>query len=273
MNKVFTAVLLTTAIISGLFSFTFAQEDSVPCGSSLVAADIYSPDYSGRSQDGHSVVDTGTLIAQLGINYYRRIKGHWPSNWAEVAELGLAPRYLEGWKGELIDPDDAAISFFGSFYYDATVKPNGEAQLVQYSSSDGLTTRYIPLKPMPTYADFFVAMDSVALPCTEPCPAIPVFSNYLDDEDRLVYFGMLGMMSHGIDLFDQLYERPPYSITELLESGLCGITMDTVNPLTGDRFYGDAREYDVFYDYLDDTRFKLTHIEENGRIPNYAFSY
>ncbi|MBN2082544.1 hypothetical protein JW859_10120 [bacterium] len=273
MKDTLLAVILTAVFVAGLFTYAFAQEDSVPCGSSLVAADIYSPDYSGRSQDGHSIIDTGTLIAQLGINYYRRIKGHWPSSWAEVAELGLAPRYLEGWKGELIDPDNADLSFYGDFYYDATVKPNGEARLVQYSNSDGLTTWYVPLKPTPTYADFFPAMDSVAPQCAVPCEKLPVFSSYLDDENRLVYFGMLGMMSHGIKLFKKLYNRPPYNIEELFDSGLCGITRETINPLTGKPFYGDAREYDVFYDYLDDTRFKLTHIEENGRIPNYAFSY
>jgi hypothetical protein len=230
----------------------------------------FSPDDPGASTLRSSHADVALMMAQLGVGYYFRVFETWPDSWSQVTSAGLVQIPLYGFKMESIDPDDGTWGSGGAGFNGdiAYLPPNaGEPpMLAQLSNTESMELNYYKVGKPQTYRSMLTVF-------SEFDEKSPELANYIGDLPRLKLFAILGISRECLRLYHQLHRTYPASWEEFLASRLAPIDANSINPVTGHRFFGDGRANDVYYEKLSNDDYRLVDVGPNGSFPSTEFTY
>jgi hypothetical protein len=238
---------------------------STPCSSAAMEINRFCEDYPGWNPDRGIAVDVARHQLQLGMQYYYMVYGYWPASWQDVVRAKLIQVPLVGFQGQIIDPDDQSLDFEGDCYYDVSTATSQQVQLLQLLDISGMYIDHIVIPHFTTYEELFMDLENYKLP-----PAEIAVMRQLNFKQ---YFAIIGISRSGLDLYYRVYGHYPSTWMDFLNSGLAPINRESINPMTGNPFYGDGRAGDLYYEYLSPDAFKLFHVNLDGSYPEVRFSY
>jgi len=266
MRLLKTISLLLVCFITLQASIVVSAE---PGDSGIPGSGSVATDYPGRGPGGNIIIDVAHHYTQRGLIYYYKLHGDWPQSWQQVRDEQLFQVDLVAYGGDLIDPDDSSVGFFGQVYYDSYSShnsSNGKAHLREQLIHNGPIIKLVHVEPPVTYADLFAKMDQAF--------GEEQFTPLLNEPGQMRFFALLGMIQGGIGLYDRIYGHPPYTWQDYLDSGLAPIDENSVNPLTGGHIYADGRANNFIYKYIEDMdTFYFRHILHDGSEPTVGFGY
>lgn len=228
------------------------------------------PDYPGWRGEGSSYFVVAPFQARAALNYYYKLHGEFPDKWAAIVEEGLFQTQLKGLHGEVIDPDDSNLGFYGDIFYNVAANQQS-AVLVELTYNDGVVWDQQKLVPVETYAELFAR-------CDVGKEASP-YTALLRDTDRMRQFAILGILSRMIELHSDIRGDYPHSIDQLINAGLSPVDRSSINPVTGIAFQFDGSPGDLRYKYYSSTKnstkpaYSLKHVMRDGSKPTFGFSY
>ena len=225
----------------------------------------FDPNYPGIASDGSKITDIAMGMVQLGLQYYYKVYGAWPSSWSEVVDSGIYQVPLVGYKLQTIDPDDNSLDFDGDLVYDPHVRDDGSIVVNQSLGIDGVVVKQFVVNAPATYSEILPALQQL-----DPSDDIESLFNNVD---WLRQFAVLGMINHGLYLHQDLDGQYPFEVQNLIDRGLAPIDRMSINPLTGSVYRFDGSEFDIYYERCGEDRKNLLHVGENGRLPRIRFTY
>ena len=258
------AVLATCLLIASASSSALALPVSGAQSTSIsFLGDKFSDDYAGINVERNSVTDIAALQMQIALQYYYKIYEHWPTSWQDIVDVGIFQVPLRGFHNEVIDPDDSKLDFEGDLFYDALSSTGDKAKIRELILIDGMSINYIDVPHYATYNEQLTALADY----------VSYAPWFLERPERLRYLAILGMCNAQLLQYYHVHEHYPYTWADFINSGLAPVSWSSVNPLTGNPFYGDGRSSDVYYEYLAPDNYIFVHVGENGTFPNERFTY
>ena len=262
--------LVVLLVVGSMCSSVIADSDPDPKQDIESATwGTISKDYPGRNEDDSRILNVAQFHIQIGLQYYYKLHGDWPDSWQHVEDDLLFQVPVRSFIGKTIDPDDSSGGFIGDMYYDAystKTSTRGEAHIREMNYLSGPVTVLTHVEPAPTYAELFPQADAAG--------GITYFSEMLKDEEMMQFMALMGVVANCVRTYDLLYGHAPYSWDEFLDSGLSPIDRDSINPVTGTAFTFNDSPFDIHYEYMENSQaFYLTHLDENGEIPKFGFTY
>ena len=245
---------------AGLCSRAFADE-----GDGSPRSPYYDLNYLGNSPSGGMHVDLAYTKVQLGAIYYYRIYGVWPAKWSEVVSAGLVQVPLLGWKMEVIDPDDGEPAFNSDISYIPSADQAKPPQIAELLTRDEPQVRYTTLGVPHTYSQSLGAVSKHF--------DVSEYEDCLSNDKCLRMFAILGIVKSTLETYRELHGSYPSNWSEFLASGIGPIDEGSINPMTGERFYGDGRANDILYERLAPDSFRLIHVKANGEKPKLEITY
>jgi len=230
-------------------------------------------DYPGWNTSHDFFYHRSDSMVRWGLFYYYRIYGTWPDTWQAVVDEGIYQAPLTGFSNDnIVTPDDPVMRFAGDCYYDVDqAGDTARVSVVRYL--DGMHYEFYNISPPKrTYDEFLPLLDETLLRGT------PTMVYYLDDINWLRFFAIMGMIDKCISDYKILHGDFPHDWAEFMASGLAPIDENSVNPLTGGSFFGDARSNDFGYTYMpakDDhpAYYLLIPVKADGTMLEARFSY
>jgi hypothetical protein len=261
------AILISVLCALGIQS-TAAAEDPASSFLRLSRIPEYRVEREGSITRWPSPAQAG---ARAGITAFHKVYERWPISWAEVVESGIWQTPLRSYDGAIVNPDDLRNDFAGDVYYDVsgdhpklvfaeTHTPDGPESMVHEFSVGG------------TYSGQFAKMGG----------EFSTVANYLQDEKRMVQFGILSAARSMLIYHKSVFGDYPKSMEEFRTSGLSPVDSRSVNPVTGRTFKFDGSANDVYFKYIAPQPNKdgkmiggclLNHVNEDGQVPALTFSY
>ena len=228
----------------------------------------YHPDYPGNgANDSHFYV--GMQSVKLGVFYFHKVFERWPDSWQEVKDSGIFQADIPGFDMQPLDPDNPELTEYGQIYYEPASDADSNPVIHTAVYIGGFKIRSEPANGyMPVYRIQFRDYDA---DLTDKMETEFRYSKYMDDEDQLKQFAILGIMFSNINLFRTIKGRLPNTMQEFMASGMSPVDENSINPVTGQPFRFDGSVGDVLYKITDDGNFILRHIEENESP--FGFSY
>lgn len=230
MNKLIAACCAFSAVLFSTSVGSVAEEDS-SVGQQHFS---YAEAYPGRSTFDGRILDLPFSSAQFGLHAFQQVFGRWPQTWSEVVEAGLWQARLYGPQFETIDPDDREIDFGGDVVYEHLATGPKLHTMRR-------TLQTIPLYKVRSFKESYQRIVDAGL------GGSPADAALLEDESRLKLLAIVGACKSTLDNYTRLHRYPPATFDAFLRSGFGPISADSINPVTGQRFYGDGRANDVSY--------------------------
>jgi hypothetical protein len=239
--------------------------------STAVASDEYPtwhPDYPGNGPGG-SHFYIGMQSVKLGLFYFHKVYERWPSSWQEVRDSGIFQAEIPGFDLMPLNPDNSEITDYGQVYYSPPSNPESNPVVMTAEYLNGFHIRVEPANGyMKTYAVSFRDYDehNADKPGREA-----IYSSYLNDENLLKLFAILGIMTQNIGLFQNVNGHLPVDMQEFMASGFSPVDANSINPVTGQPFRFDGSVGDASYEILENGQFRLRHVE--AEPVEFGFTY
>jgi hypothetical protein len=204
----------------------------------MIGATIFaggsSGDYPGSRSDAS--MDLAFSWIEAGAQQYCAMTGTFPAAWTEVVSSGLVQAQLETPAGQAIDPDDGQLDFAGDLCY---VRQDADTALIIYTVPTGSGFRHanLQLKGKTSYVDVLRVFDQT----------IGTDNAELAGVQELKLMAIAGMFHQMARDYQWVHGEFPATLHDLLESGIGPLDLKSINPITGQAFIGDGREWDVKY--------------------------
>jgi hypothetical protein len=238
--------------IRGTWSLT-----SLACASSLLlGAEPNGGLYPSARNPGMFVKAAESLVINSVVRYYT-VYGVYPETWSDVRQSGICQVELTRDGDNIFSLDNELNgSWDAQYVYAGAQSP---PTLVS-NSSDGPISLSLAGTSASTWDE--VATKQLALATSEESSARS--RRILADKRVQRLLALKGMVGESIHLYIEVHGQPPQSWQNLLDSGLCAIDADSVNPVTGGMFEGNGGRNDFLYEYTDEFGYRLQIFDEFG---------